>query len=270
MLLKVDAKALEWRVKAFLSQDQVACDEIRNGIDQHEDAVQSFKLPDRLTGKKFNFRMIFADAFSEMGYRKPAFAYANDPEFVHVSESVKVWADIVGRFFDKYRGMYQHGIRLIDEVQRNQGILVNITGREYSFARRPNGQLPHSQILNYPVQGLAAELMALARTALRQRLIRNYRDYGKTILLMNTVHDDIEVDVVNDPKTCYNICIELEKIFDDLPTLFEKYFGVKFNIPLGGEVSYDKNLFGTLWDEKKQKFEMHPFIKDKGIEQFAN
>lgn len=260
---------MEWRVKAYLANDGVAKAEINDGVDTHSVNQTAFALPSRLIAKIYVFRQIFADSYSEQGFRKPAWSYANDPDFQSTSSSIKYWEKVTERFYDKYKGMYQHGIRLIDEVART-GRLVTCTGRSFIFppVQKKNGDfvLPHTQILNYPVQGLAAELMALARVVLRKRIRRDF--LGKEVLLINTVHDDIELDLPNDSDLCYNICILCEEVMSDLPRLFEEYFGVVLDVPLAGEVSFDVNLKGTLWDEKHKVFIMHPFSRPKGKEQF--
>lgn len=254
MILKVDAKALEWRVKVFLSQDKVALDEIHNGIDMHDESRKRFNLPSRLIAKKCNFRMIFADAYSEMGFSRPAYAYAKDFEFQHVSSSIKFWEGVCRAFFEKYSGMYQHGWNLIDEVYRT-GRILSPSGRIYEFYHKTNKrgepELPRTLILNYIVQGLSAEIMALARIALKRRLVRKGFDLDNLVLLINTVHDDIEIDVDNRPELIYNVCVELEAVFKDLPALFERAFGVPFNVPLSGEVSYGHNL-GNLVEFKRE------------------
>lgn len=240
--------------------------EILDGVDMHSVNQERFKLPSRLIAKIFNFRMIFADAYSEMGFSRPAFAYSKDPDFGN--SSTKYWTSVVEEFFTKYQGMYQHGLDLIKQVSQT-GKIIQPTGREYEFEMREKRgvrEFPRTQILNYPVQGLCAELMAQARVTLRRRLIRRGYDLDHKVLLMNTVHDSIELDVANELELCYNISVELENVLLDLPRLFEQYYGVKFNVPLAGEVVFDYNMKGTL--EGKRGLEMHPFIRDAGPEQF--
>lgn len=253
MLLKVDAKAIEWRVKVFLSQDKVAIQEIKDGVDIHSLGQKTFNLPSRLVAKVLNFRMIFADAFSEQSFIKPAWSYANDPDFAEVSTSQKYWANIVARFFTKYDGMYTHGWRLIDGAKRT-GFIEVPSGRVWNIEPTLRDGVfiwPNSVILNYPVQGLSADILMLARLELKKRI----RDKKINCLLINTVHDDIECDVQlvldKDLERVYTICLELENLFSDLPKIFEKVFGVVFNIPLMGEVSFGNNL-KEMWEFKKE------------------
>lgn len=57
MLVKVDAKALEWRVAVELSGDKVGLQEILDGVDNHADNQKRFGLPSRLIAKTYLFRL---------------------------------------------------------------------------------------------------------------------------------------------------------------------------------------------------------------------
>lgn len=56
MLVNADVKGLEWVTGTWYAKDKVAYDEIRSGADQHADNQEKFKLPDRVTAKRFVFR----------------------------------------------------------------------------------------------------------------------------------------------------------------------------------------------------------------------
>lgn len=56
MIINADAKQLEVNVAAFLSQDPILLDEVRNRVDIHEENRIRFNLPHRLIAKKFKFR----------------------------------------------------------------------------------------------------------------------------------------------------------------------------------------------------------------------
>lgn len=251
MLIKADAAQLEWRVKVFLAQDPLAVKEIEDlewkpkSEDLHSDNKNAFRLPNRTVAKNFLYRMIFIDAFGPRGFSTPAYAYANDPDFMHVSSSTKFWEGVVERFFVKYPGIYNHGVNSIRSVTET-GLIVSPSGRFYEFKqyKRPNGEWdwPRTNILNYPVQGLAADFMVIARR-LAWVLIRSKEWFDpERILFMSTVHDDIELDVDNDPFLVYNISIELEKCFTGIAQEFEKQFGVVVNVPQAGEVKFGLTL----------------------------
>lgn len=261
MLLKVDAAQLEWRAKVFLAQDQVGMREIAGGEDLHTDNQKTFGLPSRLIAKIFIYRMIFADAFGEKGYAGPAYAYANDPDFQVASKSVKFWEEVVERFFKKYEGCYAHSVALIKEAT-NSGRIVVPSGRFFPFGPvlKWNGEYdwPRTKILNYPVQGFSADLVQIARITLWQRLQQIPEFHQGKILIVNTVHDDIELDVDNDPKLIYNISILLEECFRDIPKEFEKRYGSAINVPMAGEVKFGVNLN----EEHMKKFKKDSFEQD--------
>jgi len=56
MIVNCDVKALEVVTAAYLSQDKVMCQEIRDNVDIHENNRVRFNLPTRLIAKTFKFR----------------------------------------------------------------------------------------------------------------------------------------------------------------------------------------------------------------------
>jgi hypothetical protein len=82
--------------------------------------------------------------------------------------------------------------------------------------------------------------MSLVRVAAYNRIKKDF-DPDK-VKFIATVHDDVELDVANDSELVYNICICLENVFKDIPTLYEKFFKQPYNVPMAGEVSYGQTL----------------------------
>lgn len=236
MLIKVDAKALEWRVAAYLSQDAVAIEEIKNGVDIHEENRKHFNLPSRLIAKTFIFRLIFGGT---------EYSYAKDPEFTEVSRDPEFWKEIIDGTYRKYSGLARWHEDLVRRAI-SDGCITTPTGRRFTFSsyrdNRGNLKWPRTTILNYPVQGTSADLMMIARISAKKRL----KKYGDRVLLVNTVHDSIELDVNlgvdKDYELCYNVCTVLEEVFKDIPSNFKKLYKEEFNVPLLGEVSFGNNL----------------------------
>lgn len=56
-LINLDIAQLEWRVAAFLAQDKLALKEIEQNYDIHSDNQKRFNLPDRVTAKRFVFKL---------------------------------------------------------------------------------------------------------------------------------------------------------------------------------------------------------------------
>ena len=221
----------------YLSQDKVGIGEILAGIDFHSDNQRRYKFPAGKEGrdlaKTFIFRAI---------YLGPAYAYANDPRFMGVSSSEKFWQGVIDATFEKYNGLHAWHTKIIQQVNAT-GKLANPTGRVYEFKRNKRGEYPQRNIANYPVQGLGAEFMAIARVTARQRYNKFY--LKDQMLFVNTVHDSIVVDadVGEGSKELADTCIWLEDIFSSVPRNFERVFGSKMNVPLAGECKYGLNWF---------------------------
>jgi len=260
MLIKADAQQLEWRVKVFLSQDSVGMEEIANGYPIHDDNQKVFGLPTRTDAKVFLYRAIFADSFGEKGFRGPAFSYANDSHFRGVSTSAKFWESVLEKFYNKYKGVYSNSKSLIREAIEN-GRITSPSGRFYLYhpVTKYNGETdwPRTQILNHIVQGLSADFVMIARRLIYKRL-KQMEDFGKRILLINTVHDDVEQDVDNDPELVYNICLLNQKAFADIPAYFEKYYGTTVNVPMAAETKFGLSLY----EPEMVKFNQETFYKD--------
>lgn len=249
MILKIDAKQLEWRSYIYWSGDTVGKEELWDGVDIHQNNMDDLSLPSRLIAKKFIFRKI---------YLGPPYAYSVDIDFSTVSKDVDFWANVIDKADAKYYGLHLHQQKMLEDAT-NKVPIVTPTGREYLFEhkKKKDGSYGISiyDVANWPNQGYASDLMAIARISLRNRL----KGINKGVLLVNTVFDDIELEVDNDPDLLYNISILTEDVFRDIPKNFEHVYKKKFDIPMEGEVSFGHNLA-----------EMVEFKREKGVEQFAN
>jgi DNA polymerase I-like protein with 3'-5' exonuclease and polymerase domains len=219
MLLQADAKQLEWVGATYLSQDQVALNEIWGSVDQHSDNQTRFGLPSRLVAKTFVFRLIYGGS---------AYSYANDPNFRDIGNE-KFWQKVIDQFYDKYKELHKWHAKLMDDVKRDRKLTMP-TGRTYNFEpelKYNRAEWPRTKILNYPVQGLGADLMAIARVSLKNRL----KD-KEGVLLVNTVHDSIILDFNPDIWDNISIVNLVDKCFNDIPANFQKLFGKNFNLPM--------------------------------------
>lgn len=229
MIVQADAKSLEWVVGAYLSQDKVAIDEIWNEIDQHSLNQKAFNLPTRLIAKTFVFRLMYGGS---------AYSYANDPDFTSVSTSEKFWQKVIDKFYEKYSGLAKWHTEIVQQVTLS-GQLVMPTGRVYTYERNKRGEWPVTTIKNYPVQGLGADIMAIARVSFNKR----FSAAGIKGLQVNTVHDSIVCDV--EESEIIPVTKLFHEVFADLPANFEKMFKTPFNLPLRCEVSAGPNMKDT-------------------------
>ena len=219
MLLQADAKALEWVCASYLSQDPIAMEEVLNNVDQHSDNQERFGLPSRLVAKTFVFRLIYGGS---------AWSYARDPDFKNIGGEA-FWQKAIDQFYAKYVRLGEWHVNIFNDAKRDRKLTMP-TGRIYYYEPELRGgqaKWPRTRILNYPVQGLGADLMAIARVSLRNRLLNK-----GGIKLVNTVHDSIILDF--NPKVWDNtILVNLvDKCFNDIPSNFNKLFGKTFNLPM--------------------------------------
>jgi DNA polymerase I-like protein with 3'-5' exonuclease and polymerase domains len=235
VLIQIDAKALEWVVCVYLSQDKVGIKELTyQDYDMHTENMKLFGFPSRGIAKIFIFRLIFGGT---------AYAYAHDSDFVSVSSSNRYWQLAIDAFYEKYKGVCEWHNELLETIPRT-GVYRLPTGREFWFQLQSNKynddlNWPRTCMLNYPVQGLAAQLMEIARISAYRRL---YNREG--VLFINTVHDNIVLDVVNDDLLISEVSGILKQCLIDVPANFEKIYGIPFNCPLKGEID-----IGTNWGQ---------------------
>lgn len=219
MLLQADAKQLEWVGATYLSQDKVALDEIWAEVDQHADNQARFGLPSRLIAKRFVFRLIYGGS---------AYSYANDPNFRDIGNE-EFWQDIIDKFYSKYSGLGAWHTKIVNDAKRDRK-LVMPTGRVYNYEpeiKFGRENWPRTKILNYPVQGLGADLMAIARVSLSNRL-----NGKEDVKLINTVHDSIIIDFDSNKNDSLELVSLVDNCFNDVPLNFKKLFGVEFNLPM--------------------------------------
>jgi len=234
MLLNADAKALEWVCATYLSQDDTAKKEIWDEVDQHTDNQARFGLPSRLVAKTFVFRLIYGGS---------AYSYAMDHNFKDIGGE-KYWQDIIDKFYDKYKGLAKWHTDIVDTVKK-QFYLEMPTGRRYDYRMEVNSmgkpKLPRTRILNYPVQGLGADLMSIARVSIANRL------RGKqNVDLINTVHDSVMIDFDDTKNDSDELVSIVEQAFHDIPANFYRLFGSKFNLPTRVDIQV-----GNHWGEMK-------------------
>jgi DNA polymerase-1 len=210
-----------------LSQDNILCREVRDKLDFHQLNQDRFGLPDRVTAKRFKFKILYGSS---------AYGYSHDSDFTHVSTSEKFWQRIIDEYYDKYQGIRKWHSKLIDTAMRD-GQLEIPSGRifpiEPDYKKRE--PWPHTIIKNYPVQGFGADLVLLARLQARKLL----RESGLEALLISTIHESIVADCPE--KNVMEVGRILNQSVEDVPRLCRQVFGYEFSLPLTAELQYGPN-----------------------------
>ena len=230
MLLQCDASQLEWRVALELSNDLVGIAEVLKGEDTHANNQKAFDLPSRLIAKIFLFRTIF---------RGSGWAFANDPDFMHVSSSQSFWDGMNEKFYSKYHGLdkkHKEWMQTVASGKAIEGPLGRSWALEMGRDRYGNLKLPLNQLVNLPVQGTGADIMTIARISAYKRIKKS----GIPCDFISTVHDSIVVDTHT--KYLDDIRSVFDDVFRDIPKNIKAVFGYDWKVPMACESKYGPNM----------------------------
>ena len=216
MIVNVDAKALEWAVALFYSQDKIGLQEWYDGVDLHSENQKAFGLPERVVAKTLLFRILYGGTSN---------GFVRDSDFMHVSRKKEFWDEAIDKLYRKYKGLAAWH-RKIKQEAKSTGRLVTFSGREHLYSPKDYAEGPkwdEGTILNWPVQSAGNDILKLARIAVYRRLV------GKPgILLINTVHDSIMVDC--ESKHVDFVAQTFQDVFDDLDKMLSKCYNIEFNV----------------------------------------
>lgn len=213
-IAEIDGAQLEFRVAAFLGQDERAVTDIRNGFDVHT-----------YTAK------VMTDA-GQPTARQEAKAHTFKPLFGGQS-GTDAEQTYYKSFRQKYPGIATAQQSWIDEALVHQKVQT-ITGLIYHYPgtriSRGSGYVTNTtQICNYAVQGFAtADIIPIAITYLWHEL----RARGLRSFIVNTIHDSAVMEVHPDEieevrkisTKCFTISVYL---------YLYKVYNIHFNVPLG-------------------------------------
>ncbi len=229
MIMEADFAQLEFRVAAFLAQDELAMHEVSTGFDVHSYTAKVITDAGEQTSRQEAKPHTFAPLYGATGYgRTPAVAAYYE------------------QFIAKYEGIAGWHKKLGDEAVRFEKITTP-SGRQYAFPgvyRRKNGSVTDfTRIKNYPVQGFATGDIVPAVLVELEKRMRPMKS-----LVVNSVHDSIVIDV--HPDEIDEVIALIDAINNDLWQIIYDAFGVTFNVPLLLEAKIGPNWLNTK-DVKK-------------------
>ena len=223
-ILEADFAQLEFRAAAFLSQDEVAINEVKTGFDVHSYTAKVISDAGQNTSRQDAKAHTFAPLYGATGYGRTA---AEAAYYEH--------------FTEKYKGIKLWHTRLAKEAVTTQKIKTP-SGREFLFpdvTRRSNGSVTHFTLIkNYPVQSFAtADIVPLVILQIEKYM------KGMQSCIVNSVHDSLVIDVHPDEekKVLDIIDITNERLLD----LIKLRWGIDFNVPLLLESKIGKNWLDT-------------------------
>ena len=212
-IMEADFAQLEFRVAAFLAQDELAMEEVRTGFDVHSYTAKVITDAGEDTTRQNAKAHTFAPLYGATGHGR---TIAQAAYYHH--------------FIEKYVGIAEWHKRLGDEAVRFEKITIP-SGRQYAFpgtTRRRNGSVTNfTRIKNYPVQGFATgDIVPVVLIEIERRL----REGNFLSLLVNTVHDSIVFDV--HPTEIDRMVQLIDDMNADLHDIIQEAFGIDFNVPL--------------------------------------
>ena len=224
-IMEADFAQLEFRVAAFLSQDETAIKEVKEGFDVHSYTAKVITEAGQTTSRQTAKTHTFAPLYGATGYgRTPA----ESAYYEH--------------FMEKYKGVAAWHKTLARQVL-SYGYIKIPSGREFVFPntqRKRDGTVTNfTQIKNYPVQSFAtADIVPLALVEIHKRLV-----YYESCVV-NSVHDSIVIDV--HPDEIEFVVQVIDAVQANLVTLINKRWSIDFNVPLALEAK-----IGDNWLEQK-------------------
>lgn len=240
-----DGSQIEFRVAAFLGQDEQAMKDIAD--------------------KDWDAHVTSASEMEQVPYEKLYALYrAGDAKAAKQRQDAKpeTFKPLYGgekgtpkqerwyrAFRKRYPGIAAAQERWASEVARTKRLITPWGLRYYWPYAKINqwGSLNvKTAVYNYPVQALAtAEIIPIAIVYLWHRLAE--RGLEDRVFIVNTVHDsvpcEVHPDVVDDMKALVKQCFTM-----DVYGYLHKVYGLKFNVPLGVGIKA-----GTHWGEGKEE-----------------
>ena len=223
-ILEADFAQLEFRTAAYLSQDKVAINEIKNNFDVHSYTASIISGAGQKISRQDAKAHTFAPLYGATGYgRTPA------------------EAEYYEHFGTKYKGFKFWHTRLAKEVIETK-MIKTPSGRQFSFPKaRKNGRNTISyftQVKNYPVQSFAtADIVPLTLLEI-DKLLDNMKS-----CVVNTVHDSIVIDV--HPNEVRAVIEIISSINRNLQQIINAEWGIDFNVPLLLEAKIGNNWLDT-------------------------
>ena len=210
-ILEVDFSGAEWRHAAWRSQDPQMIKDIVDGLDAHTITAMNFHgckydevtSTQRQDAKPINFRFLYGG--TAMGF------YLSD-----LVSSVKEGQAYITGIYKNYPQLkYSHDRD--KAVAKGSGRLEMCTGRWYDY----RGEMyKDSKVLNYPNQGSSSD-MTLACNLMCMKIVKD--KLGEDVKIVNTVHDCLICDCVND-----EVALKAERIIKYIFTNAHKYVRMYF------------------------------------------
>lgn len=258
-IVEADYSQLEVYVLAWFTRDEQLMYDLTHGVDVHAENAKAlfgarFTPAQRRIAKRLSFQLQYG-----AGYKSMAAAQKID-------ESIA--KKFIKTYYDRYPEVLRWQNKMQARVLKNRtpsgkhttkgypagtAIIISPTGRRYVFTEEdspdwmsdPTSFKP-TNVKNYPIQGTATgDIVPLMLGKLCRTLQRLPLAARKGILLTNTVHDSVMMDV---QYGYLEEAIEIIKeVFGETSKIVSDTFGVDFDLELPIEIK-----IGPSWGELKK------------------
>lgn len=260
-IMEADYKQLEIFALAFLSGDINLKTALRNKVDLHrKHAAMLWNIDERAVtsvqrrqAKEMSFQLQYGAGYKSM------------------AEKLKISEELTRKFiydyYIAYPGVGRYHEILMREINKNRtptdkhtksGYPIgrswyeSPTNRRYCFLEQESPDwmrkrgvetsFKPTEWKNYIVQGFATgEIMPMMRGKLRLRLVNDNMLSDKA-LLINTVHDNVVLDVQHDYIEA--ACALVKETLELAPEYLKEIFDIDFDLPLEVDIKY-----GKTWGE---------------------
>lgn len=257
LIVEADFSQLEVVVLALLSDDKMLQKDLAMGVDMHRKrAAELLSIPEhevteeeRRLAKALSFQL-------QYGAGAKGLAESN-------GIPVAMARNFIELYYKRYPDVRTWQNRVIDEVcdsrkpttartskgvPLGRGVYTSFTGRMFAFMEQDSSyssayQFSPTQLKNYPVQGTAADVMALFRGKMYRSLMKE-KELGPRVLPINTVHDSIMYDIW--PSALPQLVELLEQECRMLPMYIESLWGFQCPVSFSLEVKA-----GDSWGNMK-------------------
>lgn len=225
-IMEADFAQLEFRVAAYLSQDDTAIEEVTTGFDVHSYTAKVITDAGQKMSRQEAKAHTFAPLYGASGFgRTPA------------------EAAYYKQFTAKYSGIGKWHEALAKEAL-STGKITTPSGREFAFPdverRRYGGVTYFTQIKNFPVQSFAtADIVPVSLIYIDKLLEANKLQS----CIVNTVHDSIVIDV--HPDEVKMVLKVIDTANKNLLKIVNSKWRLDFNVPLLLEAKIGPNWLDT-------------------------
>jgi len=225
-IMEADFAQLEFRVAAYLSQDDTAIEEVTTGFDVHSYTAKVISDAGQKMSRQEAKAHTFAPLYGASGFgRTPA------------------EAAYYKQFTEKYSGIGKWHEALAKEAL-STGKITTPSGREFAFPdvqrRRYGGVTYFTQIKNFPVQSFAtADIVPVSLIYIDKLLEANKLQS----CIVNTVHDSIVIDV--HPDEVKMVLKVIDTSNRNLLKIVNSKWQLDFNVPLLLEAKIGPNWLDT-------------------------